>query len=70
MFSAAPPAPSSLWRRGGLRERGGDLAAGAEGQVRHRIPLGSPLPHIPSPSLSGQLVLVGALHGVVAVSGA
>jgi outer membrane protein assembly factor BamB len=42
----------------------------ANGQVRHQIHLGSQLPHFASPSLSGRLVLVGTLHGVVAVSGA
>jgi polyvinyl alcohol dehydrogenase (cytochrome) len=42
----------------------------ATGHVRHRIGLGSPLPHFASPSLSGHLALVGTLHGVVAVSGA
>jgi hypothetical protein len=40
------------------------------GHVRHKIRLGSPLPHFASPSLSGRLVLVGTMHGVVAVSGA
>jgi polyvinyl alcohol dehydrogenase (cytochrome) len=39
------------------------------GQVRHKIGLGSALPHFASPSLSGPLVLVGTMHGVVAVSG-
>jgi polyvinyl alcohol dehydrogenase (cytochrome) len=42
----------------------------ATGHVRHRIRLGSPLPHFASPSLSGNLALVGTMHGVVAVSGA
>jgi len=42
----------------------------ATGQVRQRIAVGSQLPHFASPSLSGRLVLVGTLHGVVAVSGA
>jgi outer membrane protein assembly factor BamB len=42
----------------------------ATGKVRHRISLGSPLPHFASPTLSGRLVLVGTLTGVVAVSGA
>ena len=42
----------------------------ASGRVRHRIHLGSPLPHFASPSLSGRLALVGTLHGVVAVTGA
>ncbi len=40
------------------------------GQVRHKIGLGSALPHFASPSLSGTLALVGTMHGVVAVSGA
>ena len=34
------------------------------------IKLGSGLPHFASPSLSGRLVLIGTLHGVVAVAGA
>jgi outer membrane protein assembly factor BamB len=44
--------------------------APATGHVRHKIHLGSLLPHFASPSLSGLLALVGTLHGVVAVSGA
>jgi len=40
------------------------------GRVVHRLRLGSPLPHFASPSLSGRLVLLGTLHGVVAVTGA
>jgi polyvinyl alcohol dehydrogenase (cytochrome) len=40
------------------------------GRVLHSIRLGSPLPHFESPSLSGRLVLVGTLHGVIAVRGA
>jgi outer membrane protein assembly factor BamB len=40
------------------------------GHVRHQIKLGSALPHFASPSLSGPLVLVGTMHGVVAVRGA
>ena len=40
------------------------------GGVRHQIRLGSSLPHFASPSLSGRLVLVGTMHGVVAVTGA
>jgi outer membrane protein assembly factor BamB len=40
------------------------------GGVRHKIRLGSELAHFASPSLSGRLVLVGTLHGVVAVTGA
>jgi polyvinyl alcohol dehydrogenase (cytochrome) len=42
----------------------------ANGHVQHQIRLGSPLPHFASPSLSGRLVLLGTLHGVVAVRGA
>jgi outer membrane protein assembly factor BamB len=40
------------------------------GQVMHQIGVGSSLPHFASPSLSGGLVLIGTLHGVVAVTGA
>jgi outer membrane protein assembly factor BamB len=40
------------------------------GRVRHRIALGSPLPHFASPSLSGRLALIGTMRGVVAVRGA
>src|SRR5215472_16390593 len=40
------------------------------GHVRHKIRLGSALPHFASPSLSGSLALVGTMHGVVAVRGA
>jgi hypothetical protein len=40
------------------------------GRAWHRIALGSPLPHFASPSLSGRLVLVGTMNGVVAVRGA
>jgi PQQ-like domain len=54
-----------------------DLGAGilyqlslASGQVRQQISLGATLPHFASPSLSGPLVLIGTMHGVVAVSGA
>jgi outer membrane protein assembly factor BamB len=54
-----------------------DLGAGilyqlspASGQVRQQISLGAPLPHFASPSLSGPLVLLGTMQGVVAVSGA
>jgi outer membrane protein assembly factor BamB len=54
-----------------------DLGAGilyqlspASGQVRQQIRLGAPLPHFASPSLSGPLMLIGTMHGVVAVSGA
>jgi polyvinyl alcohol dehydrogenase (cytochrome) len=42
----------------------------ATGRVRHQIGLGAALPHFVSPSLSGSLVLLGTMHGVVAVSGA
>jgi outer membrane protein assembly factor BamB len=42
----------------------------ATGRVQQHISLGSALPHFVSPSLSGGLVLVGTMHGVVAVSGA
>jgi outer membrane protein assembly factor BamB len=40
------------------------------GRVLHRQALGSQLPHFASPSLSGRLVLIGTLRGVVAVTGA
>jgi outer membrane protein assembly factor BamB len=40
------------------------------GQTVAQLKLGSGLPHFASPSLSGRLVLVGTLHGVVAVTGA
>jgi polyvinyl alcohol dehydrogenase (cytochrome) len=40
------------------------------GHVRHKIRLGSALPHFASPSLSGSFALVGTMHGVVAVRGA
>jgi outer membrane protein assembly factor BamB len=42
----------------------------ANGHVRQQINLGSPLPHFASPSLSGPLVLIGTMNGVVAISGA
>lgn len=42
----------------------------ARGRVVHSIRLGAALPHFASPSLSGRLVLIGTLHGVVAVTGA
>lgn len=42
----------------------------ATGMVRHQISLGAQLPHFASPSLSGPLVLIGTLHGMIAVSGA
>jgi polyvinyl alcohol dehydrogenase (cytochrome) len=40
------------------------------GHVRHKIRLGSALPHFASPSLSGALALIGTMQGVVAVRGA
>ena len=40
------------------------------GQTVAHLKLGSGLPHFASPSLSGGLVLVGTLYGVVAVTGA
>ena len=40
------------------------------GKAVHQITLGSQLPHFASPSLSGRLVLIGTLHGIVAVTGA
>jgi polyvinyl alcohol dehydrogenase (cytochrome) len=52
------------WNAGLLYELGQ-----ASGHVRHKISLGSPLPHFASPSLSGRLALVGTMNGVVAVSG-
>jgi outer membrane protein assembly factor BamB len=42
----------------------------ATGSVRHQISLGSSLPHFASPSLSGGLVFIGTMGGVVAVRGA
>jgi outer membrane protein assembly factor BamB len=42
----------------------------ATGHVRHRISLGSALPHFASPSLSGDLALIGTTGGLVAVQGA
>jgi hypothetical protein len=53
------------WNSGTLYELGE-----ARGRIRQKIRLGSALPHFVSPSLSGGLILVGTLHGVVAVSGA
>jgi polyvinyl alcohol dehydrogenase (cytochrome) len=47
-----------------------DQLSPRSGRVKHRIRLGTGLPHFASPSLSGRLVLVGTLHGVVAVRGA
>lgn len=46
-----------------------ELAPGT-GQVRSQLHIASELPHFVSPSLSGDLVLVGTLNGVVAVRGA
>jgi polyvinyl alcohol dehydrogenase (cytochrome) len=40
------------------------------GKIRFQIGVGEPLPHFESPSLSGNLVLIGTLSGVTAVSGA
>jgi polyvinyl alcohol dehydrogenase (cytochrome) len=40
------------------------------GQASHEIRLGATLPHFASPTLSGRLVLIGTLNGVVAVAGA
>src|SRR5262249_3354924 len=40
------------------------------GHVRYKISLGGALAPLASPSLSGRLVLLGTMHGVVAVSGA
>jgi hypothetical protein len=40
------------------------------GRVRHQIRVARALPHFVSPALSGRLVLVGTMTGVVAVSGA
>ena len=53
------------WNAGVLYELGP-----AAGRVRQSIALGSALPHFVSPALSGGLILVGTLHGVVAISGA
>jgi outer membrane protein assembly factor BamB len=53
------------WSAGALYE-----LSQATGRVRHRIALGSALPHFASPSLSGNLVLIGTDRGVVAVAGA
>jgi polyvinyl alcohol dehydrogenase (cytochrome) len=53
------------WDSGGLYELNPST-----GRVRHRIGLGSALPHFASPSLSGDLVLTGTLKGVTAVRGA
>jgi polyvinyl alcohol dehydrogenase (cytochrome) len=40
------------------------------GAVRHQIRVGSQLAHFASPALAGRVVLVGTMHGVVAVTGA
>jgi outer membrane protein assembly factor BamB len=40
------------------------------GAIRHQIRVGSQLAHFASPALAGRVVLVGTLHGVVAVTGA
>ena len=53
------------WTSGTLYELGQGT-----GRVQQRISLGSALPHFVSPSLSGGLVIIGTLHGVVAASGA
>lgn len=42
----------------------------ATGAIRFQLGLGSELPHFCSPALSGPLVLIGTMHGVVAVAGA
>ena len=42
----------------------------ATGRVQHQVSLGGALPHFASPSLSGDLALVGTLAGVAAVRGA
>jgi hypothetical protein len=53
------------WNSGTLYELGQ-----ASGAVLHHIGLGTGLPHFASPSLSGSLVLVGTMAGVIAVAGA
>ena len=53
------------WDSGRLYE----LAPGT-GAVRQQISLGGSLPHFVSPSLSGRLILIGTLTGMIAVSGA
>jgi hypothetical protein len=53
------------WDSGRLYE----LAPGT-GAVRQQIGLGGSLPHFASPSLSGRLILIGTLTGVIAVVGA
>jgi polyvinyl alcohol dehydrogenase (cytochrome) len=42
----------------------------ATGRVRQHVSLGTPLPHFASPSLSGDLALLGTMNGVTAVRGA
>jgi outer membrane protein assembly factor BamB len=42
----------------------------ATGKIRSQIRLGTQLPHFASPTLSGDLVLIGTLHGVIAIVGA
>ena len=41
----------------------------ATGNVRHKVSLGGALPHFVSPAMSGSLLLIGTMSGVVAVSG-
>jgi outer membrane protein assembly factor BamB len=41
----------------------------ARGAVRSHISVGTSLPHFASPALSGHLILLGTMNGVVAVSG-
>jgi outer membrane protein assembly factor BamB len=43
--------------------------APATGHVRERIKVASQLPHFVSPALSGRLLLIGTMTGVVAISG-
>jgi outer membrane protein assembly factor BamB len=52
------------WNSGTLYE-----LSPATGGVRHTAALGGALPHFVSPTLSGDLLLVGTLTGVVAISG-
>jgi hypothetical protein len=42
----------------------------SSGRVREQVSLGQGLPHFVTPALSGNLLLVGTLGGVTAVSGA
>ncbi|HEY3734824.1 MAG TPA: PQQ-binding-like beta-propeller repeat protein [Streptosporangiaceae bacterium] len=42
----------------------------ATGRVRHQVSLGTPLPHFASPSLTGNLAVIGTMTGVAAVAGA